>query len=92
MLHLSIKRAEELFNVLDEHLISNLVEERVSKSVEHYFKEFKKMNLSDDEFQKALSKVIAVESIRQATFIACFINEFDPNEPIDPKEFIHLVK
>ena len=42
MLHLSIKRAEELFNVLDEHLISNLVEERVSKSVEHYFKEFKK--------------------------------------------------
>ena len=50
------------------------------------------MNLSDDEFQKALSKVIAVESIRQATFIACFINEFDPNEPIDPKEFIHLVK
>lgn len=89
---MSIEKAKELFNVLDEHLISTIVESRISESVEHHYSELKKLNLSEDDFQQHLTKVMAIESIRQAVFIAAFINEFDPNEPIDPKDFIHLVK
>lgn len=89
---MGIKKAEKLFKVLDEHLISELVENRISESVEHHYSKLKELDLSDDEFQKALTKVIAVESIRQATFIACFLNEFDPNDPIDPSDYIRLVK
>lgn len=92
MFQLSIKKFKELFDVLDEHLISNIVESRISDSVEHHYSELKEQNLTEDEFQKALSKVVAVESIRQATFIAAFLHEYNPDDPIDPKDFIHLVK
>ncbi|UOQ43386.1 hypothetical protein MUN89_15870 [Halobacillus salinarum] len=86
-----LKDAEELFETIDKQLIEGMIDERLSEASNHHFNELKKQGLTGEELTRAHSTAMAVESVRQSTFIACLLKSFDPDD-YDPKDFLTLVK
>ena len=87
-----IERADEIFKAIDESLIKEVLEPKIGETINAHYQTIKSLGLSEENLIKALASVCVVESVRLSSFIAAVLFSIDPDEPFDPRDFIHLVK
>lgn len=88
----SIDKAKEIFDAFDKELIEPYIEKELSTSIDFAFELFKSKGLTGEELMLSTIKAASLETVRQSTFIASLIKTIDPNEPINPRDFIRRVK
>ncbi|WP_044737257.1 hypothetical protein [Geobacillus kaustophilus] len=87
-----LQQIQEIFQVLDESLIKDIIEPKISNRIRNHYDTLIQLGLKDDELISALVSVSVAESIRLSAFITVLLTNLDPNEPFDPRDFIHVVK
>jgi len=87
-----LNRINEVFEAIDESLIQQVLEPKIAQTINSHWQTLKSHELSEEDLIKALCSVCVVESVRLSSFIAAVLFSIDPDEPFDPRKFIHLVK
>ena len=87
-----IKRTDEVFNAIDESLIQEVLEPKIAETISKHYQTLEQAGLKGDALIKGLAAACVVESVRLSAFIASLLMNIDPDKPINPRDFIHLVK
>ncbi|AXM89359.1 hypothetical protein B379_09570 [Anoxybacillus ayderensis G10] len=87
-----LQKIEEIFQTLDDSLIKEIIEPEISNRIRNHHDALIQLGLKDDELISALVSISVTESIRLSAFITVLLTNLNPNEPFDPRDFIHVVK
>lgn len=87
-----LKMIDEIFEAIDKSLIQDVLENKIGETINTYYQGLKSMNLDEESLIKSLAAACVVESVRLSSFIAAILFSIDPNEPFNPRDYIHLVK
>ncbi|MGG1291404.1 hypothetical protein ABE218_08615 [Bacillus smithii] len=87
-----LKQIDEIFKAIDESLIEKVLEPKIGERIKNHYTVLKNAGIQGDDLVAALTSVAVAEAVRLSSFITAVLVSIDPNEPFDPRDFIHLVK